>query len=66
VDPDLALERYVEGGLALFGIEADEAELGVIKGVWAVYRPALERLLEADLGDAEPEPSLDLSRAPAP
>lgn len=64
MDPDLAFQSYIEGGLALFGIEADEVERGVIKGVWSVYEPALEALLEVDLSEVEPERDLDLSRAP--
>jgi len=64
VDPDLAFQSYIEGGLALFGIEADEVERGVMKGVWGVYQPALERLLEVDLSEVEPERNLDLSRPP--
>jgi hypothetical protein len=65
VDPDLAFQSYIEGGLALFGIEADEVERAVMKGVWGLYQPALEQLLEVDLSGVEPEPSLDLSQPPS-
>jgi hypothetical protein len=64
VEPDSAFQRYVDGGLELFGIEADETERSVMEGVFEVYRPLLEALLAADLDDVEPERPLDLSRAP--
>lgn len=64
VEPDSAFQRYVGGGLELFGIEAEETERGVMEGVFSVYRPLLEALLAADLEAVEPERPLDLSRAP--
>jgi hypothetical protein len=65
VEPDSAFQRYVGGGLELFGIEADQTERGVMEGVFNVYRPLLEALLAADLDGVEPERPLDLSRPPA-
>jgi hypothetical protein len=64
LDPDSALQSYLEGGLALFGIEADDGERAVMQGVWGVYGPGLVELLEADLGEIEPEPCVDLSKPP--
>jgi hypothetical protein len=61
---DQAFERYLDGGLANFGIEADETERAVITAVWRIYRESLLELLEIDLDGVEPEPRLDLSRAP--
>src|SRR5262249_49220440 len=60
-----AFQSYLEGALETFGIEADEAERVVMKGVWAVYEPAMEMLRDADLRDVEPETDVDLSRAPS-
>ena len=59
-----AFERYLDGGLATFGIEADETERAVITAVWEAYREPLLSLLGTDLESVEPEPRLDLSRAP--
>jgi hypothetical protein len=61
---DQAFERYLDGGLANFGIEADETERAVITAVWGIYRDPLLRLLEVDLQGVEAEPRLDLSQAP--
>jgi hypothetical protein len=65
VDQDSAHESFIDGGLATFGIEADELERTVMRGVWEVYRPALELLMSVDLGEVEPERDPDLSRPPA-
>lgn len=65
MEPDSAFQRYVQGGLELFGIEADQTERSVMEGVFSVYRPALEGLLAADLEGVEPERPIDLSRAPS-
>jgi hypothetical protein len=64
VEPDSAFKRYVDGGLELFGIEADETERAVMEGVFDLYRPLLEALAAADLDEVKPEHPLDLSRAP--
>jgi hypothetical protein len=65
LDAETAAQRYIEGGLATFGIEADETERAVMAGVWSVYQPAMELLRDADLGGVEPEKDADVSRAPA-
>jgi hypothetical protein len=57
-------DDFVPAGLASLGIEADDAELAVMRGAHQLYWPAMGGLLELDLGAVEPEPSLDLSRAP--
>jgi hypothetical protein len=64
VTPETALQSYLEGALETFGIEADETERMVMAGVWSVYLPGMEALLDADFDDVEPELDLDLSRAP--
>ena len=65
MDRDSAPKSFIDGGLASFGIEADELERAVMRGVWEVYRPALELLMSADLSEVEPERDPDLSRPPA-
>lgn len=65
MEPDSPFQRYVQGGLELFGIEADQTERSVMEGVFNVYRPLLEALLAADLDGVEDERPLDLSRAPS-
>jgi hypothetical protein len=64
LDPEYAFQSYIEGGLENFGIEADETERAVMKGVFELYQPALEHLLSVDLDAVEEEPSPDLSRPP--
>ena len=64
MDPDSAFQSYLEGGLAVYGIEADPLERSVIESVFAIYRAPIEQLLAADLDGIEPEARLDLSRAP--
>jgi hypothetical protein len=64
VTPETAFESHIEGGLEVYGIEADETERAVMKGVFELYRPALELLLAYDLESAPEEPEPDLSRAP--
>jgi hypothetical protein len=56
--------RFVGGGFELLGIEADETELAVIEVAGAIYQPHIDALLDADLGEVEPEPRIDLSRSP--
>lgn len=65
MDSERAFERYVEGGLATVGIEADEIELAVIKAAWSAYRAETDALWAADLRRVEPELDQDLSRAPS-
>jgi hypothetical protein len=64
LDPETAFQTYMEAALETFGIEADEVERAVMKGVWQVYEEGMDRLIEADLGGVELEDDLDLSRPP--
>lgn len=57
-------DDFIPAGLTAIGIEADETELAVIGALHAFLWPALVELLALDLGEVEPEPDLDLSRAP--
>jgi hypothetical protein len=57
-------DQFVAGGLELLGLEAGEAERGVMAAVDAIYRPHVEALLEADLDDVAPEPRIDVSKPP--
>jgi hypothetical protein len=60
-----SFEGFVPAGLASLGIEADEAELAVMRAAHEVYWPAFAALLAADLGAVPHEDAPDLSRAPA-
>ena len=60
-----AVQRFVGAGLELLDLEADEAEIAVIEAADGLYRPVIERLLEAELDGVEPEPGTDMSRPPA-
>jgi hypothetical protein len=60
-----AVQRFVGAGLELLDLEADEAEIAVIEAADGLYRPVIERLLEAELDGIEPEPGTDMSRPPA-
>jgi hypothetical protein len=64
LDPETAFQSYMEGALETFGIEADEVERAVMRGVWQVYEEGMNRLIEADLSGVELEADLDLSRPP--
>ena len=57
-------DDFLAGGLASLGIEADEVEMAVIAAAHSLFWPAIVELLALDLGEVEPEPSTDLSRAP--
>ena len=59
-----AFQKYLQSALETFGIEADEAERGVMAGVWSIYQPGLELLRDADLDGVEHELGADLSKAP--
>jgi hypothetical protein len=59
-----AFGNYLRSALELLGIEADETERMVMAGVWSIYEPAMEQLRDADLDEVEPEPQVDLSKAP--
>jgi hypothetical protein len=58
------VRAYIQSGLGPLGLEAGEAELAVIEAVDALYRPATEALLRAELDDVAPEPGADMSRGP--
>jgi hypothetical protein len=59
------VERFVRTGLELLDLEASEAEIAVIEAADRLYRPVIERLLEAELDGADPEQGTDMSRPPA-
>jgi hypothetical protein len=61
-EPDF--DRYIQTSLETFGIDADETERAVMKGVLELYEPRMQQLRDADLEDVEPEPRADLSQAP--
>ena len=60
-----AFQSYLEGALETFGIATDEAERGVMLGVWSIYQPGMELLRDADLDGVEQEMRPDLSKAPS-
>ena len=60
-----AARRFVRAGLELFELGADEAEIAVIEAADGLYRPLIERLLEAELDGVDPELGTDMSRPPA-
>ena len=62
--PESAFQSYLEGALETLGIEADETERLVMAGVYDIYQPGLQALLDADLDEVEPELRADLSQAP--
>jgi len=57
-------EGFVPTGLASLGVEADEAELAVMRAAHELYWPAFAALLSANLGAVAPEEDPDMSRAP--
>lgn len=59
------VQRFVRTGLELLDLEASEAEIAVIEAADGLYRPVIERLLEAELDGIDPEPGTDMSRPPA-
>jgi hypothetical protein len=61
---DSPTRRYARAGLELAGLRADEAELAVIEGADALYRPLIAALMEVELDGVEPEPGADMSRPP--
>ncbi len=60
-----AVQRFVQTGLELLDLEASEAEIAVIQAADGLYRPVIDRLLEAELDGIDPEPGTDMSRPPA-
>jgi len=59
-------DQFIPAGLAALGIEADEVELAVMSAAHRMFWPAILQLLERDLGEVQPEPDENLSRAPEP
>jgi hypothetical protein len=59
------VQRFVRTGLELLDLDASEAEIAVIEAADGLYRPVIERLLEAELDGIDPEPGTDMSRPPA-
>jgi hypothetical protein len=64
MDNSPSAEDFILAGLASYRMEADEIELAVLGAIHQLFWPPILELLEMDLGDAEPERDLDLSRAP--
>ena len=64
MEGESAFQRYLEGALETFGIATDETERAVMLGVWSLYEPGLEQVLDADLDGVEPEIAPDLSKPP--
>jgi hypothetical protein len=59
-------DAFVPAGLASLGIEADDAEIAVMRATHGLYWPALVMLLDVDLSGVDPEPAADMSRPPEP
>jgi hypothetical protein len=57
-------QRYLEGALESFGIEADETERLVMAGVWSLYEPGMTLLQATDLEGVPHETYPDLSSPP--
>ena len=65
MEDESAFHSYLIGGLETFGIATDEAERGVMMGVWSIYEPGMDLLRDADLDDVEPEMQPDMSMPPS-
>jgi hypothetical protein len=55
---------YIGAGFDLLGLEATDDELAVIQAADRLYRPLIERLIEAELDGVAPEPATDVSGPP--
>jgi len=64
MEGETAFESYLNGALETFGIDADEDERAVMLGVWSVYEPGMQLLLDADLDAIKPEMHPDVSKPP--
>jgi hypothetical protein len=60
-----AVAAYLDAGLALLGLESREDEIAVIQAADGLYRPLIERLLEAELDEVDHEPGTDVSGPPS-
>jgi hypothetical protein len=58
-------DQFIRSGLAQYGIEVSDDELGVMRVAEQVYGPHRDALLAADLSDVPRELDLDPSSAPA-
>jgi hypothetical protein len=65
VEAGSAFQSYLAAGLETFGIEADETERAVMAGVWSLWEPGMNLLLDAELDGVEPELDADLSAPPS-
>ena len=63
-DPADRADDFIDGGLASYGIEADEVERAVIGATHQLFWPGILDLLSRDLGELEFERDPDLSKAP--
>jgi hypothetical protein len=57
-------DDFIVGGLAAYGIEADEIELAVIGAAHRTFWPPILELLSLDTDGIPAEPAPDLSQAP--
>jgi hypothetical protein len=64
MDRSASFDGFVPAGLASLGIEADDAELAVMRAAHELYWPAIAALLDLDL-PVRPEAAPDLSGPPA-
>ena len=55
---------YIESGLAIVGLDADEDEIAVIQAVHAIYGPGLDALMAEGFDGSTNEPGADMSRPP--
>jgi hypothetical protein len=65
MEAEARAENFIAAGLASLGIEADEVELAVASAAHELFWPEILDLLALDIGAVEPEPGVDLTRAPA-
>lgn len=64
--PELeAFPVYAIHALRRLGLNLSDDELAVIEAVDSIYAGVILALMELDLAGVEPEPDLDLSRAPS-
>jgi hypothetical protein len=59
-----AVAAYLGAGFELLGLKAREDEIAMIRAADGLYRPLIERLLEAELDGIDPEPGVDVSGPP--
>jgi hypothetical protein len=59
-----AVAAFLAAGLDLLGLQAAEDEIAVIQAADGLYRPLIQKLLEAELDEVDPEPGVDVSGPP--